>query len=232
MLLLALPILGVPYERTEEYAQKQAILNERAARFKAETGFKGSISYNHYLMTFSQIYGNFRGIDMTTPQDTTFAGQIYDQVLEKLMPFISAREGQLFPSGIEIIGHVVSKKWVQKVNGYSVYPGGLIRIAYNPETHEFVITDGTVDIPNEPVPINISMEDAKQLMISEYKKSDRYDARWLKVPKEPTIKYLRLSSEGDPLPYRLYWSMAFFLDCYFIDVKTLEINHRDAVVSY
>lgn len=50
VLLMVVPLSGIPYEQTEEYAQKQAILNERAARFKAETGFNGSLRSGHSSM--------------------------------------------------------------------------------------------------------------------------------------------------------------------------------------
>jgi len=88
--------MGVPYEQTEEYNQKQAILNERAARFKAETGFEGDITYNYQYMKFSHIIGNFRDIVITAPQDTVYMKQVFDRVLAKVRPYISAQEGQLF----------------------------------------------------------------------------------------------------------------------------------------
>jgi hypothetical protein len=37
--------MGIPYEQTVEYNQKQAILNKRAARYKEETGLVGDIGY-------------------------------------------------------------------------------------------------------------------------------------------------------------------------------------------
>ncbi|MFO8144284.1 MAG: hypothetical protein R6T89_00920 [Candidatus Syntrophosphaera sp.] len=63
VLLMVVPMMGVPYEQTEEYARKQAILDERAARFKAETGFEGDIWYSHQAMKFdiiSAISGIFK----------------------------------------------------------------------------------------------------------------------------------------------------------------------------
>ncbi|MFA7030331.1 MAG: hypothetical protein WC179_08660 [Candidatus Cloacimonadaceae bacterium] len=231
LLLIIVPLPGVSYEQTEEYAQKQAILNERAARFKAETGFEGDITYNYQYMKFSQLYGTFNDIHLTDPHDTISAGCAFDKVLLRITPFISAREGQLIPSIIERSQYIVSKKWVQKINGYSVHPGGIISISFNIDTQEFIINDATVDIPNTPIPINISKEDAKQIMINEYRKSDDFNYRITGSSREPSIGYLNLSSDGAPSLYRLYWSMGIYLDWYCIDVETLQVYHRKALVE-
>lgn len=69
LLLMVVPLMGLHYEQTEEYTQKQAILNERAARFKAETGFVGDIGYSYQTMGFSNYRSNFRDIPITAPHD-------------------------------------------------------------------------------------------------------------------------------------------------------------------
>jgi len=140
-----------------------------------------------------------------------------------MTPFISAREDQLIPSIIERSQYMVSKKWEQRINGYSVHPGGIISISFSIDTQEFVINDATVDIPNTPIPINISKEDAKQRIISEYNKSEYYNGRIRGLSQEPSIAYNRISTSKDPLQYRLYWSMMFFQVSFSIDVETLDI---------
>ncbi|MCB5272419.1 MAG: hypothetical protein LHW56_11360 [Candidatus Cloacimonetes bacterium] len=214
----------------EVYWRKTQEMNQRAERFKAETGFEGYLGHNLQYMKFTQTSGNFSGIQLTAPQDTTMARLAFDQVLLRMFPFISAREGQLFPLKIESSQYSVAKKWEQRVNGYSVYPGGFIRIAYIIETQRFNINDSTVDIPNTPIPIKISKEDAKQIMINEYKKSDDYYFRVAGGLGEPRIGYNRVSTGDDPVPYRLYWSMGFFKDYYMIDVETLELIHGKAIL--
>jgi hypothetical protein len=126
---------------------------------------------------------------------------------------------------------MVTKIWKQVVNGYSVHPGGIISVSYNIDTQEFIINDATVDIPNTPIPINISKEDAKQIMINEYRKSDDFNYRITGSSREPSIGYLNLSSDGTRSPYRLYWSMGIFLDWYCVDVETLQVYHRKALVE-
>jgi len=46
----------------EEYFRKKQELDLLAERFKAETGFEGTIQYNYIRMTLSQFRGNFRDI--------------------------------------------------------------------------------------------------------------------------------------------------------------------------
>jgi hypothetical protein len=212
----------------EVYWRKTQEMNQMAERFKAETGFVGYIGHNLQFMKFSQMSGNFSGIQLTDPQDTTLAGLAIDQVLLRMAPFISAREGQLFPLKIESSQYSVAKKWEQRVNGYSVYPGGFIRIAYIPETQKFHINDSTADIPNTPIPINISKEDAQEIMFNVYKQSEFYDNRITRSYREPSIGYIRIPTSKDPLQYRLCWSLGFFSDWYCIDVETLEIYHDKA----
>ena len=110
LLLIVVTLIGLPYEQTEEYIQKQAILNERAARFKAETGFEGDITYNYQYMKFSHIIGNFRDIVITAPQDTVYMKQVFDRVLAKVKPYISAQEGQLFKG--KTLSNIIDRKSV------------------------------------------------------------------------------------------------------------------------
>lgn len=232
LVLIVINLTGTPYEQTEEYRQKKEILDARAAKFKAETGFVGDIAYSYQYMRFSQLYGTFNDINLADPHDTIIAEHVFDQLMHKITPFILAREGQLIPSVIEDSRYTVSKKWVQKINGYSVHPGGIIRIAYNIDTQEFIIGDATVDIPDKPVSINISKEDAKQLMINEYKKSVYYNNREWGISKEPSIAYIRISTSKDPLQYRLYWSMNFFQVSFSIDVETLDIHQHINIMMH
>jgi hypothetical protein len=199
MLLLALPILGVPYERTEEYAQKQAILNERAARFKAETGFEGSISYNHQYMRFSNLTGNFQDINVTAPQDSVSMRQVFDQVRVKVMSYILAKDDQLYRGKVvcNVLGaHVIYR---QMVNGYRIEEGiGSLRISYNIATGKLSILDDTADISSEIVPVNITMEQAIHLAQDEV--LNGADAK----PYNPRIAYTLGDNKCDNQFYLCY----------------------------
>lgn len=207
---------------TADHELKTQELNQLAERFKAETGFNGDISFNHNDMKISQIKGSFRSIQMKATQDTALAMGVIDQVQQIVTPFISAREGQLFPKGVYNNEYTISRKWEQKVNGYKVHPGGYLYIAYNIPTDEFVVTDATADISNDPVPMNISQEEAKQILINEYRKSEFNDEQ-RGFSHDPSIGYFKIPTSKHPSQFRLYWTMMFWRVSFSIDVESLEI---------
>ncbi len=160
LLLMVVPLLGIPFEQTEEYNQKQAILNERAARFKAETGFEGDIAYNYQYMTFSIIFGNFRDIVITAPQDTVYMSQVFDRVFDKVKPYISAQEGQLFKGKTSSNTYITRVRYQQIVNGYPVFGAGSLKISYNYQVKQLSINNSTVCIPDDYIMPILTNEDA------------------------------------------------------------------------
>jgi len=199
MLLMVFPLMGIPYEQTEEYAQKQAVLDERAARFKAETGFVGDISYNLQSMQFTTISGSFKDIEVTAPQDTVFMRSVFDQVVSKVMPYISAREGQL-KSG-KVVSNVLGTRVIywQKVNGFSIEGGGgSLRIHYSLATRQLSVNNGTVDISSDPISINLSLEQAIRLVQEKV-----FDGAEVK-PTNPRIAYVPIDNENGQAYYLCY----------------------------
>jgi len=211
MLLMVFPLMGIPYEQTEEYAQKQAVLDERAARFKAETGFVGDISYNLQGMQFTTISGSFKEIEVTAPQDTVFMRSVFDQVVSKVMPYISAREGQL-KSG-KVVSNVLGTRVIywQKVNGFSIEGGGgSLRIHYSLATRQLSVNNGTVDISSDPISINLSLEQAIRLVQEKV-----FDGAEVK-PTNPRIAYVPIDNENGQAYYLCYvlnnQGYTFFVD--------------------
>jgi hypothetical protein len=196
LLLMVVPLLGLPYEQTEEYNQKQAILNERAARFKAETGFVGDISYNLQGMQFSTISGSFKEIEVTAPQDTVFMRSVFDHVVSKVMPYISAREGQLSCSKVRSNINGSGVIYWQNVNGYSIEGGGgSLRIHYSLATYQLSVNNGTVDISSDPVSINLTLEQAISLVQEKV-----FDGAEVK-PTNPRIAYVPIDNENGQAYY-------------------------------
>jgi len=157
-------MMGMPYEQTEEYTRKQTILNEKAARFKAQTGFEGDITYNHQYMTFSNIFGNFRDIVVTAPQDTVFMKQVFDRVLAIVKPYISAQEEQLFRGKVVCNANSSGVFYRQLVNGYRIEGGfGSLKMSYNLTTCKLSIVNATADISSDIIPINVTLKQAVKL---------------------------------------------------------------------
>lgn len=204
LLLMVLPVMATPYEQKEEYKQKQAILNERAARFKAETGFEGTISFNHQYMSFSRLSGSFKDIVVSAPQDTVFMRQVFEQVVSKVLPYIPASEGQLF------IGNIMSNQWstgvryLQKVNGYNIENAGLLTVSYSNTLKTIAIMDNTVEVASFVVP-TVSSERAMHLYHSCISQDDVSPLS--KIP--PTIKLvyfnINLYSKNSNPDFRLCW---------------------------
>jgi len=195
-------LMAVPYERTEEYRQKQAILNERATKFKAETGFTGSITYNHQYMRFSQISGSFKGIDVTAFQDSVHMREIFTQVLAKVSPYIASRQDQLVRAKVVSNEFGTSTIYRQLVNGYKVEGGiGFLKMSFNSSTRKMTIIDDTASIRSDVVPINLSLNEALELVrVKIYNGNEQ-------TPYNPRIAYTLVDVNG---------GHEFFL-CYILD---------------
>jgi hypothetical protein len=182
-----------------EHARKTQELNQLAERFKAETGFEGYIGYNLQSMQFSTISGNFMDIEVTAPQDTLFMRSVFDQVVSKVMPYISARDGQL-KSGKVVSNELGSGTiYWQKVNGYSIEGGGgTLRISYNLATQKLNVNNGTVDISSDPISINLSLEQAISLVQEKV-----FDGAEVK-PTNPRIAYVPIDNENGQAYYLCY----------------------------
>ncbi len=223
LLLMVFPLRGIPYEQTEEYKQKQAILNERAAKFKAETGFEGYLVYSHQTMRFSNYFGNFKDIQVTAPQDTVSMAQVLAQVLIKVKPYIVAREGQLVREKIE---SRVNGTWVtyrQRVNGYGIDVAGVLRIGYNIPTSEIIVTDNTVDIPDESVPINITEDEAINAVLQRYDTNVDFDINHWMFRRHVKLVYAPIEYASGIVEYKLCYLVSFGGGVNYVDPTTGEV---------
>jgi hypothetical protein len=159
------------YHDMEEYTRQRTIMQERAERFKQETGFEGTIT-QHFRengpMRFGSIGGNFSDIVVTAKEDTVIMKQVFEQVRAKVMPYVKAEEGQLFAEKVTTDITVTRVIYNQKINGYPVYRSGRLVIDYNFSTSEFIITDNTREISAEYVPINITEDEAIEIVKKHY----------------------------------------------------------------
>jgi len=223
LLLMVVPLMGIPYEQTEEYIQKQAILNERAARFKAETGFVGDIGYSYQTMGFSNYRGNFRDIPITAPQDTVVMKQVFVQVLSRVKPYIRAREGQLVR---EEIGVRFNGTWVtyrQRVNGYGIEGAGVLRIDYNIPTSEIIVTDNTVDIGSEIVQVNITEDQAINAVLQRYDTNKDFDRNHWMFRRHIKLVYAPIEYESGMVEFKLCYLVSFGGGVNYVDPTTGEV---------
>jgi len=181
---------------TAEPERKTRELNQLVERFKTETGFEGDISYDLQSMKFSNISGSFREIEVTAPQDTVFMRSVFDHVVSKVMPYISAREGQLSCSKVRSNINGSGVIYWQNVNGYSIEGGGgSLRIHYSLATYQLSVNNGTVDISSDPVSINLTLEQAISLVQEKV-----FDGAEVK-PTNPRIAYVPIDNENGQAYY-------------------------------
>ena len=223
LLLIVVTLIGLPYEQTEEYIQKQAILNERAARFKAETGFEGDITYNYQYMKFSHIIGNFRDIVITAPQDTVYMKQVFDRVLAKVKPYISAQEGQLYKDKIVHNNLGSSIIYRQMVNGYRVEGGGSLRIHFNFAISKFSITDATADISSEIVQVNITEDQAINAVLQRYDTNEDFDRNHWMFRRHIKLVYAPIEYESGVVEFKLCYLVSFGGGVNYVDPTTGEV---------
>ncbi|MCB5268307.1 MAG: hypothetical protein LHW46_09405 [Candidatus Cloacimonetes bacterium] len=213
-----------------EHERKTQELNQLAERFKAETGFEGDITYNHQYMTFSNIIGNFKDIVVTSPQDTVSMRQIFDRVVAKVTPFISAREGQLIRGKTSSNVNGTRVRYEQIVNGYRIEGAGFLNVAYNYETKKITVTDATVSIPSEQIPINIGINQAVQIAIQHYDPNYNYDpGNELSNPRSKLV-YFAIPDEIGSHQYRLCYMIAFWGLTVFVDPSSGEIIHTRSLI--
>ncbi|HNQ44222.1 MAG TPA: hypothetical protein PKI59_07320, partial [Candidatus Cloacimonadota bacterium] len=113
----------------EEYERKTQELNERAARFKAETGFKGDITHNGALSHLGIYRGNFPDIPFAADADSSSFRNACNMILTKILPYTLARRSQLSMSRITNNFGIIHTDYIQMVSGYRVESGGLISIS-------------------------------------------------------------------------------------------------------
>ncbi|MFO8144285.1 MAG: hypothetical protein R6T89_00925 [Candidatus Syntrophosphaera sp.] len=156
--------------------------------------------------------------------------QVFEQVLTKVKPYISAREGQLERGEIE--SHPIGT-WVtyrQLVNGYKIEGGGVLRIDYNISTSEIIVTDNTIDIPDDSVPIDICFDQAVHIAIQRYDPNYNYDPdNELSHPRSKLV-YFPIPNENDSYEYRLCYMIAFWGLTVFIDPSSGEIIHTRTLI--
>jgi len=223
--------MGIPYEQTAEYAQKQAILDERAARFKAEAGFEGDLTYSHHDMKFLRYYGQFTSIQFPSTKDSTSYKQAFNSVLERILPYISARRTELVEADFRLSQWNNSITYRQMVNGYPIESGGRLVISYKLAQKRIVILDETVAIPFAHFGDIISQEDAFNIAWDHFVTTDLFSEKTPKSRSKTSIVYRNRILNGNPQPYKLYWKVAFPGILYYVNAYTSEFYTEGYVVN-
>ncbi len=179
-----------------DHWEKVRQLDQLAERFKAETGFRGSIEHSTTTMRLHVYQGNFPGISFTADGDTTAFRQACEGIISKVLPNSRASSNQLSVSRISKSGRGYTTKYYQQVNGYRVEVAGYIKITFEDGRKYFAIGDNTVELPSSIEDTVISQEKAEQIALK-----DMNDSKYQKAK----VKSVFLSNMGADAYYLAYF---------------------------
>ena len=222
VLIVVISLNANSNEDMQEYSRRWNIEQERAKRFKQETGFEGTIT-QHFRengpMRFGSIGGNFSDIVVTAKEDTVIMKQIFEQVKAKIMPYVKAEEGQLFAEKVKASRTSTGVIYNQRINGYYVYRAGILNIRYNFSTSEFIITDNTREISAEYVPINITEDEAIEIVLKHYGAKEKV----IRTHQYAGLSYYTVNTETGLRDYRLCYRVYYGDYCNYVSPVTGKI---------
>jgi hypothetical protein len=196
---------GLPAEESERQA-KEHQLGQVTDRFKAETGFKGEINYSTERMCLSFFEGKFDDIQITANADTASFRAVFEQILDKVLPYTFAKREQLSRSKITNSLGQVRTIYIQQVNGHRVEGAGRLSIGYESGRNSFTIGNAIMELPN--VQVSISLEQAIRIAQDNELIGDN------EKPHKPRIAYVR----GDDKNGNAYYL------CYILVFKDYVVN--------
>ena len=207
---------GYPAEEAEHW-EKVRQLEQLADRFKAETGFTGSIESSTERMRLSFFEGRFSGIQITADADTATFRAAFEQILDKVLPYTFAKREQLTSSRITHNQRTIETDYYQQINGYRVEGAGRISFNYEKEYNRLEIGNGTVVLPETDALPTLSYKDAVQIAKSYYVEELGYSEDVMITPKTHSITFVDIDGH-----YEL---------CYVLGIPNpSRTNHEDYTI--
>ncbi|MDD4231271.1 MAG: hypothetical protein PHU48_01235, partial [Candidatus Cloacimonetes bacterium] len=223
----------------EEYVRKTQELNQLAERFKAETGFRGNVSYDLNRMCLGYYEGKFADIQITAEADTASFRTAFEQIMDKVLPYTFARREQLSRTRITNMHGIIETYYYQQVNGYRVEGAGKLSIAYESGRNAFAIGNGTVELPDGDVLPVLSYDDAVRIY-DENVEDDEAIKNMRKRRPFLGLLYCDVNKGSEPLyrtpDYRLCWTGGYTMTIYIDAVtgrvyKTIDNTMYDYTVN-
>lgn len=215
---------GYPAEEAEHW-EKVRQLEQLADRFKAETGFTGTISHDLNRMCLGTYRGRFAGIQVTAESDTATFRAAFEQILDKVLPYTFAKREQLIRSRITRNLGRIETEFYQQVNGYRVEGIGRLIIAYDSGRYGFVIGNGTVVLP-EITQINYNSEEATNIAIQYHRAKCSQPEQQNKPPYLiEDLRFFDSDTSGYSLKYIIY--IGDFV--YYVDASTGRLDWNYAI---
>ncbi|MCK9308777.1 MAG: hypothetical protein PHH43_01300 [Candidatus Cloacimonetes bacterium] len=231
--ILLLTVVAILYcsddpSENAEYQRKTRELKALSERFKAETGFGGVIDGDINRKVLTSFDGIFKDIDMSGVRDSVAFRQACSTVITKLLPYIGAKENQLSQGYISKDYYSLGTRYTQRVNGYQIASGGYLNISYDFVRNRIFILNVTVDVPQRPVTINLSLEQAIEIVINTHRIRYHETEKALEPYEEIDIKYSNVGSSV----YRLMYLITLEDVTYYVDACSGEIMGDISYVDY
>jgi len=216
------------YRTDEDHWEKVRQMDEMAERFKAETGFTGSISYDLNMMCIGYYEGKFAGIQITAEADTASFRSAFEQIMDKVLPYTFAKREQLVRSRITNNHGIIETDYYQQVNGYRVEGIGRLSIAYEVGRNAFAIGNGTVELPEGDVSAIITKETAVN-------KAKEYHSNRFDLNIDTLIPYANVKlefSNPDSTQYSLRYFVIIGGMGYYVDADTGSLFPTQLITHY
>jgi hypothetical protein len=183
ILALFLVSLGYAYDTPEnsDHWEKVHQLNQLGEKFKAETGFTGTIDNDVNRMCLGYMEGRFSDISISADADTSAFRDVFEHILDKILPYTYAKPENLTMGNIGSQWGITRTRYYQQVGGFRVEGAGFIAITYESGRNGFSIGNGTVELPEEDTDPIITPEEAKQIALNSMNSEKYKDAQVLKI---------------------------------------------------
>ena len=234
--ILLLTVVAILYcsddpSENAEYQRKTRELKALSERFKAETGFEGTIEYDYDNMKLSSFRGGFTDIAFPATQDTTIIRQSFERVVDKMLPYISATRAQLKKSSMFSNLWGIGTRYQQFVNGYPIEGGGYMNVSYTPKQNRIDILNDIVDIKQVAILNTISEAAAFKIARTAFEQTEYCNELTPTWRSKTVIQYKSRQVNGKAQPYRLCWRVTFPGLSYYIDAETSEWFHEGYVIN-
>ncbi|MCK9308776.1 MAG: hypothetical protein M0P99_00705 [Candidatus Cloacimonetes bacterium] len=105
---------------------------------------------------------------MENVTDSVSTRIVFDNVLNKLLPFIAASKSELIMYEFSSNIRTTDIRYHQIVDGYPIEGSGFINIAYDKNRDLFTILNATVNVQQKPASINLSLKQAMEIVKNYY----------------------------------------------------------------
>jgi len=220
----------------EEEDRRSKELRALGEQFKKETGFQGTYTYDVVNNKLTQFDGYFPDIKFPPANDTLQVRQVFDELTDKILPYLPATKEQLSIRRIGGDERTLSASYIQKINGYSFEGAGTFGYVYRYKSGRITIGNSFVNVdPStlaaEPVITEDKIKEIFYDMIGyteEYLLSLKNKGTHVIFPKFNLMYCIDWNAMETPdvyypRTYRLAWKIVYGLRLVIVDAVSGEI---------